>query len=106
MLQLLSHLLLRHGHASSGTVLLQALHAVEPGDAWTQQALASAYLRVAQPDQCLRLVQHLRDQGDVSEAGWLLEAKALQALGRRTEARRAYRQFLALRSPIPTEPNP
>lgn len=101
VLRLLAHLMSGHGNTAQGMALLQAADALQPGDRWTRRALARASIAAGQPSAGLRLARQLRDGGDGSALAWLLEAQALQALGRQREARHAFGQYLQRRADQP-----
>lgn len=99
VLRLLGHLMVDHGNANHGMLLLQAVEALQPGDRWTRRALARACVVAGEPAAGLQLVHRMRADGDEPALTWLLEGRALQGMGRSAEANRAYREFVRLRTP-------
>jgi predicted Zn-dependent protease len=100
-LRLLGHMYLRYGRADAALALLRALCLLAPSDRRAQRALVRAAILAGQPDEALRLIDQLRDDGDPSPVLWLLEGQVLAALGRREQAQAVLAQFTSLRGHAP-----
>jgi Flp pilus assembly protein TadD len=96
-IRLLSHMYMEHGRADSALALLRALCLIAPDDRRAQRSMARAAIRAGQPQEAERAIHRLRDEGDPSPVLHLLQGQALAALGRRTEAERAFTEFVELR---------
>ena len=96
-IRLLSHMYMEHGRSDSALALLRALCLLAPDDRRALRSMAKAAIRAGQPQEAERAIHRLRDEGDPSPVLHLLEGQALAALGRHTEAERAFTQFVALR---------
>ncbi|MGB3068120.1 MAG: hypothetical protein WBC18_06220 [Ottowia sp.] len=99
LMDLLSHIYLRHGLPDKAAVLLAARDALQPDHPQTLLALALAQVRSDKPERALETLERLAMLGAVDAAFHLVRAQAFQVLGRRAEAAGAMRAHVALRAP-------
>ncbi|MEM1305690.1 MAG: tetratricopeptide repeat protein [Planctomycetota bacterium] len=87
-LSLLAYAHLKSGGAAAAADLLAGLQAVEPEHAWVNRTLAYALLEAGRYEACLTQVERLPTVRQ-DKALQLIRSRALWALGRHAEARRA-----------------
>ncbi len=94
-LSVLAYVMLESGRPEKAAALLDGLDALLPGNPATLQSLAVAQLRAGRPAEALHTVDRLlaRDTPG-ARITWLVQAQALQALGRRSEAFVAMERYL------------
>ncbi len=98
LLHMLGHLYSGHGETRRGVVMLLIAARLAPGDAGIWRTLAYAFLADGEPERTIAVIGHLRLMGEPDHPALdLLMSRALWACGRRTEARRYFRDFLTNR---------
>jgi hypothetical protein len=98
LLHLLGYLYSQHGETKRGIVMLLIAARVAPGNIRVWRTLAHAFLVDGAPNRAIAVIEHLRRlKDDDHPALDLLMSRALWACGRRIEARRSFRDFLARR---------
>jgi type III secretion protein Y len=98
LLHMLGHLYSRHGETRRGVVMLLIAARLAPDNAGIWRTLAYAFLADGAPERAIAVVGHLRVMGEPDHPALdLLMSRALWACGRRTEARRSFRDFLTHR---------
>jgi type III secretion protein Y len=98
LLHMLGHLCRGHGETRRGVVMLLIAARLSPGDAGIWRTLAYAFLADGAPERTIAVIGHLRLMGETDHPALdLLMSRALWACGRRTEARRSFRDFLTHR---------
>ncbi len=99
LLHLLGYLYSQHGETKRGIVLLLIAARLAPGNAGIWRTLAHAFLADGAPNRTITVIEHLRLMNESDPVLDLLMGRALWACGRRVEARRSFRDFLARRDP-------
>ncbi len=99
LLHLLGYLYGQHGERKRGLVLLLIAARLAPDNVGIWRTLAHSFLADGAPEQTIAVIERLRlmDESDDPVVD-LLMGRALWACGRRVEARRAFRDFLARRN--------
>jgi len=99
LLHLLGYLYGQYGDTKRGLVLLIIAARLAPDDVGIWRTLAHAFLADGAPDRSIAVIERLRlmDDADAPVLD-LLMGRALWACGRRAEARRSFRDFLARRN--------
>ena len=94
-LSVLAFVLLQSGRPDKAAALLDGLDALTPGNPATLQSLAVAQLRAGRPAEALQTLERLRIRDDTDNPiAWLVQAQALLALGRRSDAQAAMARHL------------
>lgn len=95
-LSVLAFVLLQSGRPDQAAALLDGLDALLPGSPSTLQSLALAQVRAGQPAEALQTLERLRIRDNMDNPiAWLIQAQALLALGRRSDAQSAMTRHLA-----------
>ncbi len=95
-LSVLAFVLLQSGRADKAAAVLDGLDALQPGSPATLQSLAVAQVRAGRPAEALQTLERLRIRDDSDNPiAWLVQAQALLALGRRSDAQAAMARHLA-----------
>lgn len=98
LLHLLGYLHGQHGETKRGLVLLLIAARLAPDNVGIWRTLAHSFLADGAPDRTIAVVERLRLMDDSGDPVLdLLMGRALWACGRRVEARRSFRDFLARR---------
>ncbi len=98
LLHLLGYLYSQHGEIKRGLVLLLIAARLAPDNVGVWRTLAHAFLVDGAPGRTIAVIEHLRLMNDSDDPVLdLLKGRALWACGRRVEARRSFRDFLARR---------
>jgi predicted Zn-dependent protease len=98
VMRLLGHLFLLYSRPEQALLILRALCELVPDDLRAMRSLALAAIRSAQPQEALRIIDKLRDNGDPSPVVHLLNGQALAAAGRHADALLAFNQYMAARA--------
>ncbi|MEY2617698.1 MAG: hypothetical protein RL522_700 [Pseudomonadota bacterium] len=102
VLYLLAFVMLKHARPQSAATLLEALDLLEPGQARTLMALATAQVRCGRARQALATLDRCRRAGGDTAPIELLRSQAFGILHRHAEAAAALRIFLQQRIPPAT----
>jgi type III secretion protein Y len=98
LLHLLGYLYGQHGETKRGIVMLLIAARLAPGNVGVWRTLAHAFLADGAPKRAIAVIEHLRRMNGADHPALdLLMSRALWACGRRIEARRCFRDFLARR---------
>jgi type III secretion protein Y len=96
LLHVLGHLYSQHGETKRGIVMLLIAARLDPDNVGVWRTIAHAFLLDRDPKRAIAVIERLRQMDDSDHPALdLLEARALWASGRRIEARRSFRDFLA-----------
>lgn len=96
LLHLLGYLYGQHGEIKRGIVMLLIAVRLAPDNVAVWRTLAYAFLDDGAPNRAIAVIEHLRGMKDADHPALdLLMSRALWACGRRIEARRCFRDFLA-----------
>jgi type III secretion protein Y len=99
LLHLLGYLYGQHGETKRGLVLLLIAARLAPDNVGIWRTLAHSFLADGAPDRTIAVIERLRLMDDSGDPALdLLMGRALWACGRRIEARRSFRDFLARRN--------
>ncbi len=85
----------RHGQSARARTLCEALVEDDPEDGVSAAALAELMLADREPAAALAVVRGARFPRELERAEALLETRALHALGKRDEAERRWRRYVA-----------
>jgi type III secretion protein Y len=98
LLHLLGYLYSQHGETKRGLVLLLIAIRLAPDNVGIWRTLAHSFLADGAPNLTIAVIERLRLMNDADHPVLdLLMGRALWACGRRIEARRSFRDFLARR---------
>jgi type III secretion protein Y len=98
LLHVLGYLYGQHGETKRGIVMLLIAVRLAPSNVGVWRTLAHLFLADGAPKRAVAVIEHLRRLNDVDHPALdLLMSRALWACGRRVEARRCFRAFLARR---------
>jgi type III secretion protein Y len=98
LLHLLGYLYSQHGETKRGLVLLLIAIRLAPDNVGIWRTLAHSFLADGAPNLTIAVIERLRLTNDADHPVLdLLMGRALWACGRRIEARRSFRDFLARR---------
>lgn len=99
LLHVLGHLYSQHGETKRGIVMLLIAARLAPENVGVWRTLAHSFLADGAPKRAIAVIERLRLANEAPDhpALDLLMGRALWACGRRTEARRFFRVFLARR---------
>lgn len=85
----------RHGQSARARVLCQSLVDDDPRDGVAAAALAELLLQDHEPESALAVLRAADYPPELARAEALLETRALALLGRREDADRRWRRFVA-----------
>lgn len=98
LLHVLGYLYSQHGETKRGLVLLLIAARLAPDNVGIWRTLAHSFLADGAPNRTIAVIERLRLMDDSDHPALdLLTGRALWARGRRIEARRSFRDFLARR---------
>jgi type III secretion protein Y len=98
LLHLLGYLYGQHGETKRGLVLLIIAARLAPDNVGIWRTLAHSFLADGAPERTIVVIERLRLMDGADDPVLdLLMGRALWACGRRVEARRSFRDFLARR---------
>jgi type III secretion protein Y len=97
LLHALGHLYLQHGQNRRALILLLVAARTAPEDVGLQRSLAYALVANGSGAAALAIIDALEASGTPEPPLRLLRSRALLLEGRREEARRCFRQFIAER---------
>lgn len=97
-LMMLAWLFMQSGRMDKAQVWAAALAADDPTDGVTAALYGRLLLEDARPEEALAVLQKGKFSGKIRRVGALLQARALNDLGRKEEAVATWRAFLQLDS--------
>ncbi len=101
LLRVLAHVYLEHQRPEKAIILLEALAVFHPGARHLLKPLALAYLAAGRYEDGATAAQRFLNgaaDGETVAPMYIIESRALWALGRKEDARRSVRRFIEARA--------